>query len=69
MMIIENRFNIGDIVYLKTDNEQRERMVYAIHVYPHSIMYALTKGTETSSHYEMEITAEKDVLKTFNNTE
>jgi hypothetical protein len=27
MMIIENKFNFGDIVYLKTDPDQRARIV------------------------------------------
>lgn len=58
--------NIGDPVYLVTDVSQKLRMVtaYTVRGKNHKV-YELSCGTETSWHTSIEITAEKDVLKTF----
>lgn len=56
-------FNIGDIVYLKTDKDQSERMVTGIMIRPNNIIYCLMCCTSETWHYGMEITKEKDVLK------
>lgn len=37
MMIINCAFEIGDIVYLKTDPEQNKRIVVGIFIYPGGI--------------------------------
>lgn len=63
MMIIENKYEIGDTVYLKTDSDQKARIVVSFKVYKNGeIMYELVNGTEASSHYEFEISLEKDVI-------
>ena len=50
----------GDIVYLKTDQEQRPRMVLCIHIWPTGVMYELGCGPDSSDHHEFEITATVD---------
>lgn len=65
-MVIDNKYDFGEIVYLKTDSDQEKRIVTAIKVYPAGdIIYQLSCGTENSDHYEFEISREEDtVLKT-----
>ena len=63
-MHIHNYYNIGDMVYLHTDNDQLQRVVTGILVKPSSLTYALSCGSNESWHYDFEITVEKNVLKT-----
>ena len=67
MMLIDNKYEIGDIVYLKTDVEQKERMVTGIYVRKYSMTYGLSCGTEETYHFDYEITTNIDVLKRTNN--
>lgn len=61
MMIIENKFEIGDTVYLVTDREQVTRMVIGFCIRPkNNILYDLTSGNLVSSHYEFEISREEN---------
>ena len=60
--VIGNEFEFGDIVYLKTDSEQRQRIVFKMIVYPNEILYELACGTTTSVHYTFEISKEVNVL-------
>lgn len=61
-MIIENKFEMGDLVYLKTDDEQRRRLITGIKVCPdNSLLYELICGTIQSCHYDFEIATEEDV--------
>lgn len=66
-MLIENKFDLGQIVYLKTDNDQSERMIISISVRQGGILYELSFGSVCSWHYEMEIMEEKDILKSTTN--
>lgn len=66
-MIIENKFNIGDLVYLKTDNDQSQRMIVSISVRRKDLVYEVSFGSVSSWHYEFEISEEKDVLKSTTN--
>lgn len=63
-MIIKTKYDIGDIVYLKTDISQKERMITMVGVTPGSQVYTLSCGDDSSDHYEIEITDTKDVIKT-----
>lgn len=57
-------FEIGQIVYLKTDKEQHQRMVTAICLRPNrNVMYCLTFGNTESWHYKIEIDNERDIMK------
>lgn len=66
-MILENKFNIAETVYLKTDQEQKPRLVTGLTVRQSEISYALSCGESETHHYDFEITIEKDVLKTTTN--
>jgi len=58
-MVIKNRFNLGDIVRLKTDPDTLPRMITAIQInVTGNIMYGLARAETTSFHYEIEITKE-----------
>jgi hypothetical protein len=61
--VINNKYAIGDIVYLVTDMEQIPRMVYCFLVYENSIVYRLCAGTTTSEHYDFEISPDKVVVQ------
>lgn len=65
-MIIESKYDIGEIVYLKTDKEQSERIITAI-MWTEGIRYELKSGIVSNWHYEFEITVEKNVLITTTN--
>lgn len=67
-MKIFNDYNIGEVVFLKTDKEQSERIVVMIQVFgPNDISYELRCGTSSSIHFGCEITREKDILLTLTN--
>jgi hypothetical protein len=64
MMTIKNLYDIGEILYLKTDPEQREMIVTAIIIRPEGLIkYELRCGTEVSEHYNVELSDTKDTLK------
>ena len=60
---MNKKFQVGQTVYLKTDPEQQERMVVGIMERPTAFVYYLALGTIESPHYDIEITASPDVLK------
>lgn len=63
MLILENIYNIGEIVYLKTDSDQHARVVTAIKIFPNNeMMYELSCGERSSLHYEFEISKEKELI-------
>lgn len=64
MINIDNKFDIGQTVYLKTDQEQLPRMVISIAVNKYDLLYELIVNTSTSRHYDFEISEEANVLKT-----
>ena len=55
-------FKIQDVVYLKTDPEQLERIVYSITIYPTHVIYSLVQGSNTSGHFAFEISDTKSVF-------
>ena len=59
MLKINNKFDIGQTVYLITDPDQNKRLVTNIIVTPIGVMYGLTFGDDESIHYEIHITEEK----------
>jgi hypothetical protein len=63
MMLTDTIYNIGDIIYLKTDSQQKERIVTGFMIRQNHISYNINCGTEESWHYDFEMTIEKDVLK------
>lgn len=62
-MTIISKFDHGQMVYLKHDPDQNPRMVVSIKSFPGDmLMYDLVAGKDESTHYEMEISPERDVL-------
>jgi len=64
MMIIENKFEIGQTVYLITDEDQKPRLVLSIKVNKYDLIYELTSGSNNSYHYDFEISDEKQLQLT-----
>ena len=63
MMVIDNKFNIKDKVYLITDIEQRLRIIISVRMYPEGVVaYELSHGSDSSVHYEFEISLEKNYI-------
>ena len=62
MMLIENKFDLGQLVYLKTDYDQSPRFVTAINIRPGRIIYGLVGGTVESWHDDFEISLEKSTI-------
>jgi len=63
MMVVDNKFDVGQTVFLKTDPDQLQRLVYSVQVLKDTIMYQIVCGTLSSWHSDFEISTEKDVLK------
>ena len=55
-MTLTTNYNIGDIVYLKTDTDKAKRIVRAFLVCVNNIQYELCFGTTSTWHYELEFT-------------
>lgn len=62
MMVIENKYNLKQVVYLKTDTEQLPRIVAAIKVNVYDIIYELACGTIYTYHYDFEISEERNEI-------
>jgi hypothetical protein len=61
-------FMIQQTVYLKTDKEQKPRLVTGIQLRPfNSITYGITEGTNESWHYGFEISDERDIVMATSN--
>lgn len=67
MMVLDVKFKIGDTVYLRTDIDQKKRLVTGYYIRETSTSYLLSCGTEESTHYDFEISDKVDVLITSNN--
>jgi len=52
-------YNISDIVYLKTDVDQKERIVTGILIQPQGIEYRVCCGADITYHFDFEITTDK----------
>ena len=61
-MEINNKFNIGECVFLITDDEQKTRIVTGIQVNPNNMIYRLQNCTTETWHYDFEIAREKNYL-------
>lgn len=61
-MVIDNKFDIGQLVYLITDNEQKPRIITGVTIGPNShVTYRVTNSTDETWHYEMELTDEENI--------
>lgn len=62
--ILDNKYEIGETVYLVTDPEQIPRMIYCFLVFRNEILYKVACGVTSSDHYDFELSTEKSVLIT-----
>ena len=59
-MVIDNKYNFGDVVYLITDREQLPRQVVSIEIFKNGeYVYNLISGTNASRHYDFEMSPTK----------
>lgn len=65
-MFIDSLYDYGDIVFLKTDPDQLERIVCKLICQPGNICYGLSMGSTFSEHYDFEISAQKNLMKELN---
>ncbi len=62
--IFITEFTFGDLVYLKTDMEQHERMITGMILRPNNhIVYYVSLSTLETTHYGIELSSTKDVMK------
>lgn len=54
------KFSLEEIIYLITDEDQRERIITGILYEKNSIQYRVACGTNTSWHFEYEINTNKN---------
>lgn len=65
-MNINTKFDIGEIVFLITDEDQTERIITRITISPNGCVYECSAGVATSSHYELEMSRTADINKQLN---
>ena len=64
---MNTKYNIGDIVFLKTDNQQIPRIVTGILIRPNGYLFYPSKCESETLHYEIEISMEvNQLIKMFN---
>lgn len=60
-MKIETKFDIEQIIILKTDPNKEERIITNITINPNGVpRYSVSMGEKDSTHYEFEIELVKD---------
>lgn len=64
MLNVDNKFDFGQIVYLKTDKEQLPRIVTSMILTKCEIIYEVYAGAVYSKHYDFEISETADILNT-----
>jgi hypothetical protein len=62
MTFIESEFELGQEVYLKTDEDQKKRLIVQISISLKGINYNLMCGTVSSWHFDFEISTEANIL-------
>lgn len=67
IMVIKTKYGLGDTVYLRTDEDQKERIVTRIQITQGNVMYNVSCGTDDSWHYDFELSTERDLLKASTN--
>lgn len=59
-MTINNKFKLGEMVYLRTDPDQFARIIVALQItVDGGMLYKLAIGMNEQWHYEVELTREK----------
>ncbi len=73
-MDVKTKYDLRQYVYLIHDPEQVHRMITDIHIHtPRLFSYDLCSGSESSTHYEHELSLEKNqafqILKSRNDAD
>jgi len=55
-------YDIGDVVYIKTDEFQKKRVVTGISIKHNGVIYVVTHCTDESYHYDFELSRSEDLL-------
>jgi hypothetical protein len=59
------KYKIGQLVYLRNDNQQIGRFVTGIIIRQTGISYGLSCNSDESWHYDFEISKTRDLVKSF----
>lgn len=59
----EVHFKIGQIVFIRTDPDQYPRMITGYKVGPYDILYIVSLVSLETHHFDFELSASKDVIK------
>lgn len=59
---MQNNFNIGEIVYLIHDIDQKPIMINTIIITKNDILYELILCTQVSNHYGYELNCNKTIF-------
>ncbi|WP_312557894.1 hypothetical protein [Empedobacter brevis] len=54
------KYNLEDIIYLITDEDQKERIITGVLYEQNSIQYRVACGANTSWHFEFELNTSKN---------
>lgn len=63
-MRIENKFNIGEHVYVITDKEQQVEIINGIKLTKNDILYFVGRDNNTDRFYDYELSLDKNQLIT-----
>lgn len=63
MACFNSNFDIGNLVYLKTDPNQLEWMVLQVRFCVDGTSYFLARGCDTYWAYDIELSNDKDLVK------
>lgn len=61
-MQFKTKYNIGQVVYLRTDDEQLPRIIAGIIIRYSGMIYCLACGTTETNHYDFEFSITKNTL-------
>lgn len=61
-MVVNNKFQFGDLVYIKTDKEQNTYIVIAFFVTGKELKYLCACGDKDKYFFEIELSSEKNIL-------
>lgn len=62
MMVIDEKFALGQVVYLKVDPEQRAMIVISISIRPGHLAYVLSSGDDSIVAYDIEVSETRNIL-------
>jgi len=65
-MEIDNKFHIGQPVFIVHDPNQEERMITEISINANGLQYKASISTTESWHYAMELSSSIDIVKRTN---